>query len=68
MHTLDSVRPPRNEGDHQAALAAFRPYFDKEPEAGSWQDDHFDMIALVIGKYAEWRIPTDLLLGVTVAA
>lgn len=57
MTRLDTVRPLRTEEDYDAALAAIRPYFDNEPEPGSPEDDHFEMLALVIGKYEDEHYP-----------
>ena len=52
-----AVRPLRTEADYDAALAAVRPYFDCEPEAGSPEADHFDLLALVIKAYEDEHHP-----------
>ena len=53
MQNISSVRPLRNEADHQEALKAIRPYFDNEPEEGTEAADHYDMLAMVIEKYED---------------
>jgi len=53
----EMVRPVRTEADYEAALAAIRPYFDHEPEPGTDEADHFEMLAMVIEKYEDERVP-----------
>ena len=56
MQDMQTVRPLRTEADYEAALAAIRPYFDHEPEPGTPEADHFDLLALVIGKYEDEQV------------
>lgn len=47
----------RNEADYQAALAVYEAYFDNEPELGSNDGDHFELLGLLIAKYEEEQFP-----------
>jgi HTH-type transcriptional regulator/antitoxin HigA len=53
MRDMHAVRPLRTQADYEAALAAIRPYFDREPEPGTPEADYFDLLALVIEKYED---------------
>lgn len=57
MKTLSTVRPLRTEADYQEALAAIEPFFRNEPEAGTPEADHYDLLALVIEKYEDEHHP-----------
>jgi HTH-type transcriptional regulator/antitoxin HigA len=57
MQSMDTVRPLHSEEDYDAALAAIRPYFDNEPDAGTAEADHYDLLAMVIEKYEDERYP-----------
>ncbi len=52
------IRPLRNEADYDWALAEIESYFDQEPEPGSAEADHFELLALVIADYESkhWSI------------
>ncbi len=52
------VRPIRTEADYDAALKEIERYFDHEPEPGSPEADHFDVLAALIGAYEQkhWAI------------
>lgn len=57
MSNHNTVRPIRTEADYDEALAAIRPYFDTEPDEGTEEADHFDLLALVIKAYEDKRYP-----------
>ncbi len=57
MTKFHDVRPLRTAEDYEAARKAIRPYFDKEPEAGSPEADHFDLLAMVIERYEDEHFP-----------
>lgn len=52
-----NVRPLRTAEDYEAARKAIRPYFDNEPEAGTPEADHFDLLAMVIERYEDEHFP-----------
>ncbi len=45
------LKPIRTEQDYQAALREVSPFFDKEPEPGSPEGDHFEMLVMLIEAY-----------------
>lgn len=47
----------RGEADYQAALAAYEAYFDDEPEPGTPEADHFELLGLLLAKYEDERFP-----------
>lgn len=53
------IRPLRSEADYDAALQAIETYFDQEPEPGSAEADHFDLLALVIADYEARHWPIE---------
>lgn len=53
------VRPLRSEADHDAALKEIERYFESEPEPGTPEADHFDLLALVIEDYERKRWPIE---------
>jgi len=57
VKAIKVVRPIRTEQEYEAALAAIRPYFDREPHEGTAEADHYDLLALVIEKYEDERYP-----------
>ena len=57
MTTELTVRPLRTEADYEAALKQYEGYFDKEPELGSPEGDHFELLGLVIAKYEDEHYP-----------
>jgi HTH-type transcriptional regulator / antitoxin HigA len=52
------IRPIRTDDDYEAALKEIEIYFEHEPEPGSAQADHFDVLAALIGAYEQkyWSI------------
>lgn len=59
MSAIPIVRPIHTEEDYQAALKAIRPYIENEPEPGTAEADHYDLLALVIGKYEDDHFPIE---------
>src|SRR5215471_5571987 len=55
---MTEIRPIRTEADYDAALKEIAPYFENEPEHGTPESDHFDILAALIGAYEEahWRV------------
>ena len=53
------IRPLRTEADYNAALAKIAHYFEVEPELGTPEADHFDLLALVIADYEARHWPID---------
>lgn len=54
-----NIRPIRNEADYDCALAEIERYFDREPEPGSPEADHFDVLAALIEAYERRNWPID---------
>ena len=52
------INPIRTEADYDAALAEIEQYFVNEPDRGTLEADHFDVLAALIGAYEQknWRI------------
>ena len=46
-----NIRPIHNEADYQAALKDASGYFDKEPEPGTEEADHFEVLLTLIQAY-----------------
>lgn len=57
MMNLDAIRTLRDEAEYEAALAAVRPYFEKEPEADTAEAAHFDALVLLIEDYEARHYP-----------
>jgi len=53
-----NVRPIHNEADYDAALAEIDRYFVNEPDPGTPEGDHFEVLLALIGTYEQkhWRI------------
>jgi antitoxin component HigA of HigAB toxin-antitoxin module len=51
------IRPLRDEADYEAALARYERYFDREPEPGTPEGDHFGHLGMVIAKYEAEHFP-----------
>lgn len=51
------LKPLRTEADYEAALLAASDYFDNEPEPGSKEGDHFEMLIMLIAAYEEKNLP-----------
>ena len=49
--TMQAIRPIRSKKDYEAALREVSAYFDNEPEPGSVEGDHFEILTLVIESY-----------------
>lgn len=56
---LGDIRTLQTEAEYQSALAAVRPYFEHEPEAGTPQAAHFDALVLLIEEYEERYFPIE---------
>lgn len=53
------IRPIRNHEDYQAALKVVAPYFEREPEPGSAEGDHFEVLLTLIDAYESKRYPIE---------
>ncbi len=53
------IRPLRSEADYDIALKEIERYFESEPESGTLEADHFDLLALVIEDYERKRWPIE---------
>jgi HTH-type transcriptional regulator / antitoxin HigA len=54
---IDAVHTLRDETEYEAALKAVRPYFENEPEAGTFEAAHFDALVLLIEDYEARHYP-----------
>ena len=45
------IRPIRNEEDYQAAMRQLSAFFDAEPEPGSPEGDHFEVLLTLVEAY-----------------
>ncbi|MCM2476608.1 transcriptional regulator [Rhizobium sp. CG5] len=57
MMDIQSVRTLADKAEYQAALQAVRPYFDNEPEEGTFEAAHFDALVLLIEDYKNRHYP-----------
>jgi HTH-type transcriptional regulator/antitoxin HigA len=55
-----TIRPIRNDQDYRAALKALSPLFDNEPEPGTPEGDHFDIMLTLVEAYEAKHFPVDL--------
>jgi len=55
-----NIRPIHNEADYQAALKAASSYFDNEPEPGTEDADHFEVLLTLIQAYESRHFPIGL--------
>jgi HTH-type transcriptional regulator / antitoxin HigA len=55
-----NIRPIRNDQDYRAALKALSPLFDNEPEPGTPEGDHFDVMVTLVEAYEARQFPVDL--------
>lgn len=46
-----NIRPIRTERDYRAALRTLSAYFDDEPEPGTEQGDHFEVLTTLVEAY-----------------
>ena len=53
------IRPVRTEADYRAALKAIASYFDQEPEAGTEDADHLEVMLALIQGYEARNCPID---------
>jgi HTH-type transcriptional regulator / antitoxin HigA len=53
------IRPLRSEVDYDAALEQIERYFENEPNPGTPEADHFDLLALIIEDYERKRWPIE---------
>jgi HTH-type transcriptional regulator/antitoxin HigA len=73
MLDLSVLRTLQSEEEYRAALKAVRPYFEKEPAAGTPEAGHFDALVLLIEQYESRHYeipraaPVDVLKSVMVA-
>ena len=54
------IRPIRNEADYQAAMPQVSSFFDTEPEPGSPEGDHFEVLLTLVEAYEARHFPVDL--------
>lgn len=54
---FDAIRTLKDEAEYEAALAAVRPYFDREPDADTPQAANFDALCLLIEDYENRMYP-----------
>jgi HTH-type transcriptional regulator/antitoxin HigA len=52
-----TLKPLRSAADYDAALRIVSAYFDNEPEPGSREGDHFEMLIMLIAAYEEKNLP-----------
>ncbi|WP_397452549.1 type II toxin-antitoxin system HigA family antitoxin [Pseudomonas sp. NA-150] len=55
-----NIRPIHTEQDYQDALKAISALFDNEPEPGTPEGDHFDVMITLIEAYESKHFPVDL--------
>ncbi|WP_043758032.1 helix-turn-helix domain-containing protein [Imhoffiella purpurea] len=55
-----NIRPIRNDQDYRAALEALSPLFDSEPEPGTPEGDHFEVMLTLVEAYESKHFPVDL--------
>jgi HTH-type transcriptional regulator/antitoxin HigA len=53
------IRPIRSEKEYEARLEEIEAFFEHEPEPGTSEADHFDLLAMVISDYEDRRWPID---------
>lgn len=58
--TLPPLRPIRTEDDHRAALRELGVFFDSEPEPGTPEGDHFEVLLTLVQSYEAKHFPIDL--------
>lgn len=51
------LKPIRNEQDYEAALMMVSPYFDHEPDVGTPEADHFEILLMLIEQYESLHYP-----------
>jgi HTH-type transcriptional regulator/antitoxin HigA len=54
------IRPLRSEADYQDALRMVSAYIDHEPEAGTPEADHFEVLLTLVESYENRHYPVDL--------
>lgn len=54
------IKPIHNEADHKAALHRLSSYFDNEPEPGTPDGDHFEVLLTLVEAYETVHFPIDL--------
>lgn len=52
-----TLKPLRSAADYEAALHVASDYFNNEPEPGSREGDHFEMLIMLIAAYEEKSLP-----------
>ncbi len=52
-----ALKPLRSDADYNAALRSASAYFDNEPEPGSKEGDHFEMVLMLIAAYEDKHLP-----------
>ena len=52
-----TLKPLRSVADYEAALHVASDYFNNEPEPGSREGDHFEMLIMLIAAYEEKSLP-----------
>ena len=55
-----NIRPIRNDQDYRAALKELSPFFDREPEPGTPEGDHFEIMLTLVEAYETKHFPLDL--------
>ena len=54
------IQPIRTEDDYRAALREVSAFFDHEPEPGSPEGDHFEILLILVEAYETQHFPIDL--------
>ncbi|CAI8804610.1 HTH-type transcriptional regulator / antitoxin HigA [Pseudomonas sp. IT-P253] len=55
-----NIRPIHTDDDYRAALKSVSALFDNEPEPGTPEGDHFDIMITLIEAYESKQFPVDL--------
>jgi len=54
------IRPLRSEDDYRAAMLEISTFFENEPEPGTPEGDHFDILLTLAEAYEAKHFPVDL--------
>ncbi|WP_308418582.1 helix-turn-helix domain-containing protein [Chitinimonas arctica] len=53
------IRPIRTDADYQAAIKLVSAYFDAEPEPGTEEADHFEVLVTLVHAYEDVHFPVE---------
>ncbi|MER9300859.1 transcriptional regulator [Mesorhizobium sp. M0621] len=56
---MENIRPIKTEADYDWAIAEITKYFENEPEVGSLDGGHFDVLATLIEAYEGEHYPIE---------